>query len=448
MVEHRCGVGLSMKTCDSGRVLCQFGSKELDGDRPVQGGLDSRVDLSHATTADSFTKAVSVGQSLHPVDFSLTATKNQKTGLRSVKWGHPGALIALVALAGCQGTPGEDVAAWSVWRSIETAPSVQNGQSLMVTGITESGPWIGLWSGALCTDGVVAVEDVQPEANGEWWWFPVITPLGLGDGSVLLQDAQATMDLGGRAGEFVFAAQKTDLNWDGATRKREAEAVEADCRARNQDLVEGWQTGAFLLRGDSDAVVGVVVFRGDKSPVVSLFDATWMTDGPVVAASRDDGGDVSLVFPVEPSLNGEEGELRINVVTSAVVVPSGARPNSTDRVLRLSVGTVDESTEQALRAAAITEANERERGVVEAWGPHLAEVLTGDGLCLETTTLDSEWSVLLRGYAVTPMWTQGGCQVAVRPKREQHGRRFRGTFASDGLAKKTKINGANDNPSR
>jgi hypothetical protein len=173
-----------------------------------------------------------------------------------------------------------------------------------------------------------------------------------------------------------------------------------------------------------------------------------MTDGPVVAASRDDGGDVSLVFPVEPSLNGEEGELRINVATSAVVVPSGARPNAADRVLRLSVGTVDETTERALRGAAIAQANERERGVVEAWGPQLADVLTGDGLCLETTTLDKEWSVLLRGYVVTPMWKEAGCQVAVRPKREQHGRRFRGTFASDGVAKKTKIHGANDIPSR
>ena len=74
------------------------------------------------------------------------------------------------------------------------------------------------------------------------------------------------------------------------------------------------------------------------SPLRFKFDPFWLSDGLVSAERFDEGPDIVLLFPVEPSFEGENGLLRLNTILHEVVVPTSDVPSDLDRRLLLVPG--------------------------------------------------------------------------------------------------------------
>ena len=105
--------------------------------------------------------------------------------------------------------------------------------------------------------------------------------------------------------------------------------------------------------------------------MVMVFDSHWLTPLPVEALRKNDGADVLLLFPVEPSLKGEDGLLRINVLLRQVVQPSGRLPSELDRRFVLKPGHLDASEQEERVSQAITDADRQEQEWLNWAGPRL-----------------------------------------------------------------------------
>ena len=152
------------------------------------------------------------------------------------------------------------------------------------------------------------------------------------------------------------------------------------------------------------------------------------------AARADDGADLLLAFPVEPSLGGEQALLRLNVPTGVVVVPTGEIPDAMDRRLHLVPGEVDEDSRAAQVAAARAAAEQAEEQQLSRLLPQLARLAqTADGRCLAPGDVDPAWPVLLAGYSARVLPEADRCVVEIEASPVQHGRRFRGVADANGI---------------
>lgn len=283
---------------------------------------------------------------------------------------------------------------------------------------------IGLWGATWGTAGHVPVEATE-EDGVLWLSFPIQTGVGEGVAALRVQGEDVRVPLGARSGEFDLVLTRTP----GVSPAAPLQAAERSAQAGITVEQAAWEQGDFLLMDGTEAV-GEVSLRGDAPPMISVHDITWLTPEPVVAARADDGGDLLLVFPVEPTLEDEEALIRINVLTRAVVVPSQAVPSPMDRRLKLEAGVLSDAERAEAVAAAIASADAAEEAWLEEAGADLARRARRSGGCAEWSELPEEWRLMLAGYEVEITTLDGECALEVSPDWRQHRRRYSGVIGA------------------
>ena len=304
-------------------------------------------------------------------------------------------------------------------------------------GCAGGGPRVGLWGPHFATRGLVPAEVEAPEdgSGARWLHFPLLTGPGEAEAAMRVEGGEARLPFGGRPGEFEVALARGEAPEDAEAR---LEGLDAEAAARLAADREGWARGELALL-DGGALVGDLRFRAELPPLVAVYDAWWLTPEPVPADRFDDGGDVVLVFEAEPSLEGEEASLRLDVALMRAVVPSGPLPEPEDRRLDAALRSVDEATRETAVARARREADAAERAWIADLGRRLArEAWTGAG-CRPWAEAGPDWRLVLRGYEVeiSPLAPgepgAPGCAVTVEPTVPQHRRRFRGRVGPAGI---------------
>jgi hypothetical protein len=338
-------------------------------------------------------------------------------------------MLALVILGvGCQADAGGLNGSWTLL-----------GEDDEVVGLMEAGSGggcgsasarIGLWGPTWGTPGLVSAEIVAESPTVHWAWFALDTGVGEAEAALRLEGSVATLPLGARRGEHEVHLRVRD----GAPMESDWRAA-ADASAAALAIERAaWAAGDFRLH-DGAQLVGEVQLRGeDLPPFVAVYDATWLTPGPVLARRIDEGGDLLLSFPVEPSLGGEQALLRLNVATRSAVVPASAHPDQMDRVLTLIPGVVSPEERSAATEAAREAARAAERAFVHELLPRLAQTARlGPGRCAAPAEVEPSWPLLLAGYRVRVLPVGDGCVVELEPERPQHGREFRGVVGPEGV---------------
>ena len=281
---------------------------------------------------------------------------------------------------------------------------------------------VGLWGPGFGTEGDVIASVAEDEAGALWLNFTVQTGLGEAVAAMRVEGNLATVPLGQRPGEFELNLFQTELG--------EADFVQAAKQNAEQlaQEVEYWKTGRFLLVSD-DGVAGEIRFRGDKGPIVSVHDAWWLTPSPVEASTQSSAAEILVGFEAEPSLQGEDALIRINVPSRTVVVPLGPVPLAEERKFRLEPGELSDADRRNAVQKSIMESELLERNFIEELAPRLsAAATTEEGACLQLPQLAEEWSMMLQGYDVELSPSPKGCSVGIESSRTQHGRRFRGVI--------------------
>jgi hypothetical protein len=317
-------------------------------------------------------------------------------------------------LMACIMTGGEQSGVWT-FKGEDIVGQISHG-----TGCDRS-PLIGIWGPRWGTDGMVNVELVE-ESEGVWWaHFPVEIGLGVAMAALRIEGGAAEMPLGARAGEFSVSLRRSEGSLD--------PAVLQEAQARTSVALElertAWQEGLFVLM-EQDTVVGEVQFRGERPPLVAVYDSWWLTPSLVPADVVPEGADLVLRFSVEPAMAGEDGELRINVPLREVVVPMGEVPVAEERRFRLVPGGMSEVSRQAAMDSARDSADRREADLIGDLGAKLGRAAKTPGGCLSLDQVDPAYGLLLTGYQVQIVPEQDSCVVEVEPSRAQHGRRFKG----------------------
>lgn len=293
-------------------------------------------------------------------------------------------------------------------------------------GCGEGGLQVGLWGPRWGTAGLVPARAVE-EDGAIWVYFPLGTGLGEGEAAMRVSRGDATLLLGARPGEHEVHLQVGALPDDAPLDRAAAEGA---ARLAEEQLL--WEQGSFLLR-DGEQTVGDLQLLGDRA-LVAVYDAFWATPVPVRTVVRSEGPEIVLEFPVEPSLQGELGQLRLNVPTRSAVVPAEREPTELDRVLELVPGEQSSEAREALLEEATRLADQIESEQSGALARKLAaELRTPEGRCEGIEAVDSEWKLLLRGYQidVVPDPQRGSCDVELSPTIFQHGRHLRGRFAPE-----------------
>lgn len=301
-------------------------------------------------------------------------------------------------------------------------------------GLPGDAPRIELHGPGFTTGPAVAARVLVEEDGRVWLEFPLQTALGEATASLRVQGADASLPLGGRPGEFDL-----DLQWtEGADEPGALAAAAALSAGAVEQARVDWGRGAFRLETPATPpqLVGELQFRGDEPPRVAVYDRWWWTGGVVVADQSADGPDILLAFAVEPSVQGEEGLLRVNVPAMTAVVPADRLPTDLDRRLRLVPGPVGEEERRLAMAAAVAEADRLEREAIEPIARQLAtRALQPDGSCLGWRDLAPGLEPQFVGYEVQVLPSGEACAVSVETTRPQHRRRLRTRVESRGKDK-------------
>ena len=288
------------------------------------------------------------------------------------------------------------------------------------------GPSVRAWGPTWATEGAAPAEVEADEHGGVWLSFPMQTGLGQGQASLHVLGEVAVLPLGARSGEHELRLKRAP--WPSA---EEIERRDEAARATVAAEAEAWSLGHFLLQ-DQGQPVGEIQLQGDRA-VVSVFDAVWLTPEPQPAQLQPDGPDLVLTFAVEPSFQGESGVLRLNVPTRSAVVPADVDPTEIDRQLTLALGELSAESRAAAVGEAMRRADALEAEATGALAQKLASAAhTLDGECRGLAQLDPSWGLLLAGYDVEIAPTGETCEVRVRPRVSQQGRRLKARFGPEG----------------
>ncbi|NOY28354.1 MAG: hypothetical protein GXP62_21045 [Oligoflexia bacterium] len=331
-----------------------------------------------------------------------------------------------ILLAGCQGSAVPLSGRWILsGPGVLGAIDAQGG-----LGCSPRGVHVTLYGPSLLTEGAVAAHAVEEKPGLVWLDFPVRTAAGDGQAAMRLQGHEAMVPLGARPGELELRLTATE-GWPEAD---PLAAAQSSARAQLDAATEAWDRGAFRLLDEDDALVGEVRISPNQAPVLAVYDATWWTGGLVQADRQDDGPDIVLAFPVQPSVRGEEGQLRLNVPLSLAIVPADSTPTDLDRVLRLVPGVVSEQERRTTMATARQRADDAERDAMLSLGSRLAvRALSDDGRCLPWQQVAPELADILVGYDVAVVAEGDHCLVDVQPTITQHRRRLRARIGPHGL---------------
>ena len=279
---------------------------------------------------------------------------------------------------------------------------------------------VGLWGEGFGTRGEVHADVVPDDDGSTWLHFSVSTGLGGAVAALRVEGESGLLPLGTRPGEYGLQLRRTPIDED----KLKGAAI-ASAHSLNL-AIQSWEDGAFLLK-QAGQTVGEIRFRGDLPPMVSLFDAWWLTPRPVEAAVSADGAEILLAFDVQPSLKGEGGLLRVNAPLKKVVAPIGAVPIPEERRFDLVAGRLAEGEFESATEAAKRSADTLEIAAIEYNAQRLAGVAARKGGgCLPWSELVTQWGVLFEGYTVRLIDSDEGCSIGIEATRSQHGRRFRG----------------------
>jgi hypothetical protein len=278
---------------------------------------------------------------------------------------------------------------------------------------------VGMWGPSWTTGDRVTASAEQTDGV-TWLHFPIQTGLGEGMMVLRLQGDDATVPFGARPGEFELTLAPSP----GTPDPDEITAARSAASAGVAREAEAWRRGAFLLR-DGTRTVGEVRFQGEGGPpLVSVHDLSWLTPEPAVARRLDDGGDLLLQFPFEPTLESEEALLRINLLSRQAVVPSGPVPDpSLDRRLLLVPGALSDTGREAAVASAVAEADTAEGALLDEQLPMLLRAARSAG-CPTLAELGEPWTLVFKGYDVDIVASSAGCRVRLVPELEQHRRRL------------------------
>ncbi len=267
-------------------------------------------------------------------------------------------------------------------------------------------------------------------APATWLTFALRTGVGEAQAVMRVQGQELRLPLGGRPTEHELVFSFSDEG--PAARAALATAREPALRAAEA----GWAQGGLRLIDPSvgeGGLVGELVLRGELDPAVAVYDDQWLTpdDGPVLAGRTDEGGDLVVTFPVEPSLDGESAMLRINIATQTAVVPLGPVPEPAERRLQVQFGEVTPEERQQARRRARAAADAAEVAWLRDVMSRLAQIPPGP-TCARSAQLEGPWALMLAGYEVNESRMDGECQLWLAPEVIQHRRRHRASVLADG----------------
>lgn len=299
---------------------------------------------------------------------------------------------------------------------------------------------VSLYGPGLATAGEVEAEAATTPDGPTWLYFPLETALGAGQAALRVQGRDARLPLGARPGEFDLSLALSPEPADAAS----LEAARASARAELDGWQAAWADGRFRLveqaasgadgSATTDQLVGELVFRAELPPLVAVYDRWWWTGAPVAADRVDEGADLVLTFLAEPSLQGEEAQLRVNVPTGVAVVPADVAPTELDRVLRLVPGEVQPEERDAAMKRARAAADEEEQRTTVNFARQLAALATQeDGSCAGLDALGQADSPMLAGYELELSPGPDGCVVHIEPVHPQHRRRLRARVGPSGI---------------
>lgn len=305
------------------------------------------------------------------------------------------------------------------------------GELLLGQGCGGPSMEISLAGPQLYTAGRVPAVGLEDPPGVVWVHFPVVSAMGEGEAALRIQGDEVYLPMGAREGELSLSLRKTGPGLDPG----QMDQASTEAQQSVGDAQEAWAAGAYQL-WDGEALVGEVRLRAEGVSQVGVYDPLWLTPGGTVAAARqDEGPEVVLAFPVEPSLTGEDALIRLNPIASVAVVPVAPTPSQGDRHLEIRAGVVSD----AERAAAVEQAERtalaREAAWAEELGAELAREAAQGGTCLGMDGVDPRWRLLFAGYEVqvVPAPSADRCEVWLEPLVVQHRRRFRGKIGPAGL---------------
>ncbi|MCP4810589.1 MAG: hypothetical protein GY913_33035 [Proteobacteria bacterium] len=254
--------------------------------------------------------------------------------------------------------------------------------------------------------GTVGPVRCEAHENAGWFVFPLQTGAGKAMAVARWEEDRVVLPLGSREGEFDVVFERAEGT---------LEVPRADLTSERAM----WDAARFRLH-DGDQLVGALSLG--EPPMIEVYDAWWLTNGPVPAVPGERGPDLLLEFDVEPTLAGERALLLLNRPLREAVVPSGNEPADIDRRFTLVPGMVTVEERQAAVDAAVAEAD-----AIEA--ERMGSVLNGVVGTLAPpcpSELPADYASLFVGYAVSVTAHEDRCRVAVEPAPTQHRRRFRG----------------------
>ena len=204
---------------------------------------------------------------------------------------------------------------------------------------------------------------VYDEDGSTWSYFSVETAAGPAEAALELdlEAGRGRLPLGFRDGEHVFVLTLTP-----------GTPASPSPTPGLSELAQAWAKGGFTLRDGSGDLTGALVLLPGGGAQVQLVTPTALTDGRVAAASKSEGPDLLLAFPVEPQFADENGLMRLNLPTMKLVLPVDHQPHPNDHWLEVSAGPPDPEQLAARIQQVRKEALQAEKALLTRLGPELS----------------------------------------------------------------------------
>ena len=287
--------------------------------------------------------------------------------------------------------------------------------------ITLAGPG---WS----TAGAVPCELVVEGAE-TWLYAPVVSGFGEAVAAARLEDDRLILPSAGLAGALSLTRAP------GPADAARLTAALKGSQAAQAETALAWARGGFRLHDGAGQLVGALAFEPDGIVNVEVYDSLWMSPGPQRVRLGEDGPLLLLTFAVEPSVEGEEGLMRVNRLNGAVTIATGPKVSPGDRRLNLLGGDVSPEEREAARARAVEASLRQEEQALHALLPEIVGFVGALGCPAMPPPSVRLW---LPGYVIAGELVEGAgrdgeteCVVSVEPSPPQHQRRL-SARATDG----------------